>query len=79
MTNGMTVISPGTGRLGGGAQPTRRLGAAAALDATPPSASSFIGRNTAAPRVATNMRPNAKSSPPCPDATRARRAWLGWT
>jgi hypothetical protein len=53
MTNGMTVISPSTSRLGGGARSSRRLGAAAPLGATRPSASSFIGRNTAVPRAAT--------------------------
>jgi hypothetical protein len=34
-----------------GARPSRRLGAAAPLGATRPSASSFIGRNTAAPKA----------------------------
>jgi hypothetical protein len=56
-------MSPSTSRLGGGARPSRRLGAAAPLGATRPSASSFIGQKTAAPRAAIKIRPDTK--PPC--------------
>jgi hypothetical protein len=45
----MTVISPGTSPARWRRPAERRLGAAAPLGATRPSANSFIGRNTAAP------------------------------
>jgi hypothetical protein len=45
MTNGMTAKSPGTSWLGGGTEPSRRLGRSA-LGATQPSANSFIGQQS---------------------------------
>jgi hypothetical protein len=53
MTDGMTDVPlSGSVRSMSGARPSRRLGAAAPLGTTRPSASSFIGRNSAAPKAA---------------------------